>query len=45
MNFAKGAMIGMLAGAIVGAMNSDNFFGMFNKGRKEMMKLKRRYGA
>lgn len=43
MNFTKGAMIGMIAGTIVGAMNSDNIIGIFNKGQREMKKVKRKY--
>ncbi|MEG0872390.1 MAG: hypothetical protein RSE00_00295 [Clostridia bacterium] len=45
MNFAKGAILGMVAGAIVGAINSDSFMGMFDKSKKELIKMKRRYGA
>lgn len=45
MNFVKGAMIGVVAGAIVGAMNSDSIMKMFNKSSKEVRKIAKRYGA
>lgn len=45
MNFAKGAMLGMIAGTIVGVMNSDSMINFFNKGKREVKKLRKRYGA
>lgn len=45
MNFAKGALMGIVAGTIVGAMNSDNIVKMFSKGTREVRKMKKRYGA
>ncbi len=43
MSFAKGAMVGMIAGTVVGVMNSSNIMGMFKKGRRQVMRMKRRY--
>ncbi len=43
MNFAKGAVLGMLAGAVVGVMNSDSIMNMLKKGKREVMKMKRKY--
>ena len=45
MSFVKGAMMGMVAGAIVGAMNSGSIMKMFNKGTREVKKMARRVGA
>lgn len=44
MNFTKGAILGIIAGTVVGVMNKDGIIGMINKGQKEMRKMKRRYG-
>lgn len=43
MNFIKGAALGMLAGTIVGAMNSSSFKEMFNKGKKQMKHFQKKY--
>ena len=43
MNFAKGAIIGMIAGTIVGAMNKGNKMNAIKTGKYEMKKLKRKY--
>ena len=43
MNFAKGAIIGIIAGTIVGAMNKDNIMNMIKSGKYEIKKLKRKY--
>lgn len=43
MNFVKGAMMGIVAGAIVGAMNSDSLMKMFSKGTKQAKKMVKRY--
>lgn len=43
MNFTKGAIIGMIAGAVVGVMNSSSIIGMCKKGKKQVMRMKRRY--
>ncbi len=42
MNFAKGAIVGMLAGAIIGVMNSDEIIDALKSGKREMKKLKKR---
>ena len=42
--FLKGAMMGMVAGAIVGVMNSDSIMKAFNKGTKSMKRMARKYG-
>ncbi len=44
MNFVKGAMMGIVAGTIVGVMNSDSIMKMFNKGTKEAKKMAKKYG-
>ncbi len=44
MNFTKGALLGMMAGTIVGVMNKDGIMGMFNKGQREMRRVRRKYG-
>lgn len=44
MNFAKGALIGMVAGTIVGVMNKDSIMSAFKTGRKQVKKMQRRYG-
>ena len=45
MSFAKGAIFGMLTGAIIGVMNSEDIMNMFRTGKKEMKKLKRKYAC
>lgn len=44
MSFVKGTMMGMLAGTVVGAMNSNKLMKLYFKGRKEYRKMMRRYG-
>ncbi len=44
MNFIKGAMIGMLAGAVVGVMNSDSLKGMMKKGKNTFKKMTKNIG-
>ena len=39
MNFVKGAMLGMLAGAVVGYMNSDSLKDMMKKGKNVVKKM------
>ena len=39
MNFVKGAVMGMVAGTIVGAMYSNTIMRMLNKGTREVTKL------
>ena len=43
MNFVKGAMMGILAGTIVGAMNSDYLMKMLSKSTKGMKKMAKKY--
>jgi len=43
MKFAKGAIIGMMAGAVIGAMNSDKINGMFRDTKRQMRRFKRKY--
>ncbi len=43
MNFVKGAMFGVVAGTIVGVMNSDSIMKMFNKSSKEVKKMAKKY--
>ncbi|MDD3304368.1 MAG: hypothetical protein PHP54_05560 [Clostridia bacterium] len=43
MNFAKGMIMGMIAGTVVGAMNKDNIMGMLKNGKYQMKKMKRKY--
>ena len=45
MNFVKGAMMGIVAGTIVGVMNSDSIMKMFNKGTREVKGMTKRIGA
>ena len=37
MNFAKGAIMGMIAGTVVGVMNSSSIMGMYKKGKKQII--------
>lgn len=39
MNFVKGAMLGMMAGAIVGAMNSNTINDVIKKGKNKFKKM------
>lgn len=43
MSFAKGAIMGMIAGTVVGVMNSSSIMGMYKKGKKQMIRMKRKY--
>lgn len=45
MNFAKGAIMGIIAGTVVGVMNSSSIMGMYKKGKKQMIRMKRKYMA
>ncbi len=45
MNFAKGAIMGMIAGTVVGVMNSSSIMGMYKKGKKQIIRMKRKYMA
>lgn len=39
MNFIKGAMLGMVAGTVVGVMNSQTLKDMLKKGKSAMKKM------
>lgn len=39
MNFIKGAMIGMMAGTMIGVMNSNSLKDMFKKGKNKIRKM------
>lgn len=43
MEFIKGTILGMMAGAVVGAMNSDFLYDTFKNGKKEFKKIKRKF--
>lgn len=43
MNFTKGALIGMIAGTVVGVMNKDSIMKAIYNGKREMRKMKRKY--
>lgn len=43
MDFVKGIMLGMVAGAVVGVMNSDTLTFAFNQGKKSLKKMKKKY--
>ena len=45
MSFIKGAMMGIVAGTIVGVMNSDSIMKMFNKSTKEVRKMTKKMGV
>lgn len=44
MNFVKGTMLGIVAGTIFGAMNSDSLSYMVNKGYKQIKRMKKKNG-
>ncbi len=44
MNFVKGAMLGMMAGTIVGVLNSDSLKAVMKKGKSKMKKMAKSYG-
>lgn len=43
MNFTKGALIGMVAGTIVGVMNKESIMSAINNTKREVRKMKRKY--
>ena len=43
MGFVKGAMIGIIAGTVIGAMNSDSLSHAVHMGKRQVRKMKRRY--
>ena len=42
MDFAKGAIFGMIAGAVIGALNRDEIMSTINMGKREMKKFKKK---
>ncbi len=44
MNFVKGAMLGMMAGTIVGVMNSNYIKSMAKKSKNAVKKMVKSYG-
>ena len=44
MNFLKGAIIGMVAGACIGYMENESIWKKMKKGEKEFKKIKRKFG-
>lgn len=44
MNFLKGTMIGMVAGTMVGVLNSNYIKSMAKKGKNAMKKMIKSYG-
>ena len=43
MSFAKGAIMGIVAGTVVGVINSSNIINMCKKSKRQIMKMKKRY--
>lgn len=43
MSFAKGAIMGIIAGTVVGVINSSNIMGMYQKGKKQLMKMTKKF--
>lgn len=43
MNFTKGALLGMVAGTIVGVMNKDSIMSVINNTRREVKKMKKKF--
>lgn len=44
MNFTKGAIVGIVAGTILGAMNSDTINSMLKSKKREFRLVKRKLG-
>ena len=44
MNFLKGTIIGMIAGACIGYMENESICKIMKKGEKEFKKMKRKFG-
>ncbi len=44
MDFAKGAMFGIMAGAVIGVMNSDSILNTLKQGKKGLRRMTRKYG-
>lgn len=45
MNFIKGAMLGMVAGTVVGVMNSNSLKDMVKKGKNKFKKMAKSYNV
>ena len=45
MKFAKGAIFGMMAGAVIGVMNSDKINGMFKYTKRQMRRFRKKYNV
>ena len=45
MNFVKGAMLGIIAGTVVGVMNSNNIKDAMYVGKKQLRKFQKKYIA
>jgi hypothetical protein len=45
MNFTKGAIVGMIAGTVVGVMNSSNIMEMYKKSKRQVMRMTKKYLA
>lgn len=43
MNFTKGALLGIIAGTIVGVMNKDSIMSAVNNTKREVRRMKRKY--
>jgi len=43
MKFAKGAIFGMMAGAVIGAMNSDKINSMVKDTKRQMRRFRKKY--
>lgn len=43
MRFAKGAVIGMMAGAIIGAINGNKINSILRDTKRQMKKFRRKY--
>lgn len=44
MSFAKGAIIGMMTGAVIGVINGDKITSALKDTKRQMKRLKKRYG-
>ena len=43
MGFTKGAIMGIIAGTVVGVINSSSIIDICKKGRRQIVKMKKRY--
>jgi hypothetical protein len=44
MKFAKGAILGMMTGTVIGVVNCEKITSMFNDTKRQMKKFKRKCG-